>query len=198
MKPSKDEQSDNLLSRFQRNLCRTMELAFQLDAIDYDRENFVHADLTAAEFVRLWHERGESFFSIVMRVLSAQFKALEAGAGQSLTGPALLAALRSSERAARLKLLLAREFEHVEAIFAGMETEEEGEESLLLGERNKAAIEVLEREMRDGKMRLGLFYGAGHMPDLEVRLLRGLGFKQVKHDWITAWDIALREVDKPE
>jgi hypothetical protein len=47
--------------------------------------------------------------------------------------------------------------------------------------------------MRRGAMRIGLFYGAGHMPDLEKRLQRDLGFRRIGHDWITAWDIELRE-----
>jgi len=186
--PNADDRS--ILSLFQRNMCRALELSFQLDAIDYTAPNFVHADLTPTGLARVMEERGGTFFSIIMRVLMAQFSAMQEGMGGHLTHAALFDALRHDDSAARLKYLLAREFEGIEAMFAGLEEGDDGKGSILVGERNKAAIAVLEREIGKGKKKMGIFYGSAHMPDMEVRL-HELGFKKIRHGWCPAWQIEL-------
>ena len=64
----------------------------------------------------------------------------------------------------------------------------EAEGSVLLSGRNKVAVDTLLEEIEKGKKKLGIFYGAGHMPDLEKRLRR-LGFRKVGQTWLVAWDI---------
>ena len=77
--------------------------------------------------------------------------------------------------------------EGMEDIMAGFEGDGE---SVIVGERNKVAIEVLKKEMKLGRKKLGIFYGAAHMPDMEERLVKELGFAQVgKERWLIAWDI---------
>ena len=51
--PRPGQQSDHAVSRLQRFLKDKLNLAFQLDAIDYTRPNFVHADLDAETFQQL-------------------------------------------------------------------------------------------------------------------------------------------------
>ena len=68
----------------------------------------------------------------------------------------------------------------------------EGEDgSTIIGQRNRKALEVLRRELKNGKKRIGIFYGAGHLPDMEKRLAEGFGLypnkKSIK--WLTAWDM---------
>lgn len=190
--------SGNLISNFQRNFCNMLGLEFQLDGVNYDQPNFVHADLTVDEFKRIWEERGETPLTMFFRILMAQFEAMEEGMGQSMTGSSMIEAFRSGDSASRLKLLFAREMEHIEAMFArldpvGEDGEHEGKGSMIIGERNKAAIRVLEKELRRGRKRLGIFYGAGHMLDMEIRLQRDLGFELKRLTWVTAWDIVPKE-----
>jgi len=190
--PRPGEGDDNFLSRLQHGLCQGLNLAFQLEAIDYTPANFIHADLTPEKFARLFRERGESFLGIFFKVLRAQLAARSEGMGQHLTGAAIIEAFRSEDSSKRLKYILAQEMKHIEGMFAGIESEEKerGQDgSLLLGERNKAAIEVLEREMKRGRKKLAIFYGAAHMTDFELRLVQDLGFKKVRHNWLAAWDI---------
>jgi hypothetical protein len=189
-KPVRHGASDSLISRFQRGLCRTLDLQFQLDAVDYDRPNFVHADLSPERFARIMKERGESFWTIFMRFFTAQMRAMQEGMGQHMTGPAMLEALRSPERTRNMKFLLAQEIKQMETLFANLDSgKKEGETSILVGERNRAAIEVLESQIRKGRKRLAIFYGAGHMPDMEARLQRDLGFTLKGREWIIAWDL---------
>jgi hypothetical protein len=189
-KPDRSGRADSIVSRFQMGLCKVMNLAFQLDSIDYTRPNFVHADLSPREFARIMDERGETFWSIFMRFFNAQFQAMQKGMGQHLAGPAVIDALRSKDSSRRLKFLLAQEIEHMENLFAHMDSgKEEGQGSILVGERNKAAIEVLKAEIKKGGKKFAIFYGGGHMPDMESRLQRELGFRKKNQEWITAWDI---------
>ncbi len=195
--PEPGASDDSILSLFQQNLCRALDLAFQLDAIDYHAPNFVHADLTPTAFVQVMEERGETLLSIILRVLTAQFAAMQEKKSGHLNHAALFSALRHEDSAARLKYLLAQEFEGIEAMFAGLEKGGDGKGSILVGERNKAAIAVLEREMAEGGKKIGIFYGAAHMPDMENRL-GDLGFKKIRHGWCPAWQIELASpMDEP-
>ena len=62
-------------------------------------------------------------------------------------------------------------------------------ENVIIGDRNARCIEVLDREIAAGKKKLGIFYGAGHFPDIERRLLEK-GFTRVSQKWATAWRVA--------
>jgi hypothetical protein len=193
-RPRQGEHGDNILSNFQRNFCNLLGLEFQLDGVNYNQPNFVHADLTAGEFRRIWRERGETPLTMFFRIMMAQFEAMGDGMGQSMTGDAMIDAFRSADSASRLKLLFAREMQHVETMFArldpiGSDGEHEGKGSMIIGERNKAAIRALEEQLEAGQKRLGIFYGAAHMPDMEIRLKRDLGFELKRHTWVTAWEI---------
>jgi hypothetical protein len=61
--------------------------------------------------------------------------------------------------------------------------------TLLIEDRNQAALKVFQTEMANGKRKLALFYGAAHMPDFEKRLLADYGLKRDKVEWVTAWDL---------
>jgi hypothetical protein len=103
----------------------------------------------------------------------------------------LIAAFASDDSARALKYLLAQELEDVEYLLAGIEGGKDGKGSVIVSERNKQAVKVLREEIKKGRKRLGIFYGAAHMPDLERRL-RDLGFKKVKEKWLRAWDVRRR------
>ena len=61
--------------------------------------------------------------------------------------------------------------------------------TILIADRNKAALRVFQKELVKGRKRIGIFYGAMHMPDFEQRLRLEYGLKQKSHRWITAWDL---------
>src|SRR6185295_18845209 len=67
--------------------------------------------------------------------------------------------------------------------------------TVLVTERNKAAINVLKKSIADGKKDLAIFYGAAHMPYLSKRLA-DMGFKPIATEWRLAWDLSIR-VDQP-
>jgi hypothetical protein len=68
--------------------------------------------------------------------------------------------------------------------------------SVILTERNKAALKVLDETIKAGKKKIALFYGAAHMPDLSKRV-REMGFKPSGPvEWKAAWDLHIR-ADQP-
>lgn len=162
-------------------VARFLNLTGQLDSIDYTAKNFVHSDLTTAEFTELQKERGESLLGFALK------------AGKTAPEPAkppdatkLLAAMLSGKsNLVKLEIVhtLGQGDDQI-AAFAG--------ESVIISDRNQRCLEVMNRELAAGHKNLGVFYGAAHFPDMEKRLI-DQGFKRVKQEWLTAWDIPKKE-----
>lgn len=70
---------------------------------------------------------------------------------------------------------------------------EEG--SVIIGERNRAAIEALRQAIDDGHNRIAILYGGGHMPDLGRRLREEFDLNPSGVRWITAWSIRNRDLN---
>lgn len=62
-------------------------------------------------------------------------------------------------------------------------------ESVIVGERNKAAMQELHKALEGGSRRIAIFYGSAHLPDLDRRLKTELGLVPVAIQWRTAWSI---------
>jgi hypothetical protein len=50
-------------------------------------------------------------------------------------------------------------------------------------------MKVLDEQLSKGRKKVAIFYGAAHMPDLQKRLVRDLGYQQHSTAWMRAWDI---------
>jgi hypothetical protein len=171
----------------QRLLQTTLELEFQLDAINYDRPNFVHADLDVETFNALQEKKGESMFGLMLRSMLHEMKRQSEGKGAApVTAFDLLGAMASPDSARQYKLLLARQFGDIEDQIAGIDGKDG---SVIIAERNKAALRVLKQRIAWGERDIGVFYGAGHMPGIEKVLTGEMGFKRVGVEWRIAWDM---------
>lgn len=175
------------VSMLQQMMCRMLGLEFQLDQIDYGAGNFVHADMTPEDFARRWDERDESVWKLMLRAMAAGGFA----SGNNMTPDQIVQMVRSPDRRSRLKLVMASVFAEADNLLGGLAAPDaEGrDQSMLIGERNLVALQVVERELDAGKRRLGLFYGAGHVPDFDVRLRKEHGFRRIGTEWLTAWDV---------
>jgi hypothetical protein len=169
-----------------------LALAYQLDGIRYeDRFNFVHADLDSETFLRRQEERKEGFFRVFIRAMlreSARMQSPDAAGNRppQLSLPELMQALRAPDRPRQLKLVLAKQLANLDASMSLFEGADGG--SVIITERNKHAMDVLARQIAAGRRNLGVFYGAGHLADMEERLV-GMGFGRVGQTWRTAWDL---------
>ena len=182
------------VSLLQRGMKTSLELSFQLDEIDYQAGNFVHADMTPQEFEQSMSERGESMLSMMFDMMQQTARQQRAQAAERDGGddaPAakafdLVAAFRSGEGRHLMRMTFGRQLEQVEGMMAG------GKGSTLLEGRNEKCLEVLQRELQAGKKRLGVYYGAAHFPHMERRLVGDLGFAKAGHEWLVAWDCRKR------
>jgi hypothetical protein len=185
--PRPGVKSGGAVSSLQRFLKDTLELEFQLDSIDYSARNFVHADLDAETFFELQEERGESLLTLMFRSMLSEMQRQGQGKGaRPITIFDLLAAMNSPDSARQYKLLLARQFQDIEAQMSGLEGEQG---TVIVTERNKAALKVLKETIAAGKKNVGVFYGAGHMRGLEDALLGPMGFRRTAIEWRVAWDM---------
>jgi len=169
-------------------LKRTLGLEYQTERIDYTRENFVHADLTPRRIAEKMRERGQTGFSVAADVFGSMLAdaGRRAGRGDELTGFDLTTLLFDPDGKAKLKRAFAAELERANLDEALGETAGR----MLVTDRNEAAAAVLAKEIAAGRRRVAVFYGAGHMPDLERRLAADFGLVRQGAQWRQAWDLS--------
>ncbi|KAI4347124.1 hypothetical protein L6164_007967 [Bauhinia variegata] len=218
----------NILGCIQRQMAQILTLDFQLDCLNYQAENWYHADLDYETFKLLQLEKGESFFSFAKDMTLRSTKAilqptsvkedLEPWRSKLLWAsrvlPMPLVGLLIIERVCTDVGRQASEYPEIEALsrldfgaalkfflakrltseFTQVTADEE-EESVIIGERNKRAIEGLRRAINDGHNRIAILYGGGHMPDLGRRLREEFELIPSRVQWITAWSIRKRNIN---
>jgi len=175
----------NPLSAIQNAMKDLLELEYQLSGIDYTKKNFVHADLSPAEFAKSMQEKGESFWTIFFRLMAA-------GMVQQANNPGkasevdLLMALFDKDRAIKLKRIMADQFANMDVLMTAFNGPDG---STLITERNKAALAVLAKEIAAGRKKIAIFYGGGHMPDMEPRAIADFQLKRAGQEWLEAWNL---------
>ena len=185
------ERKKGILSSTQIGMTKLLDLSFQLDGINYDSANFVHADLTPDELREKMNERGESLYVYFWRIF---FAALDDYAKDplGLKDMQLMGAALSPGQDDSFKTMIAYEMTNLES-----QRDMLGEDSsnAIIGARNQRAIDVLQREIDSGAKRIGIFYGAAHMRDLEERLLDQVGLTYSETDWVDAWQLGAQPKD---
>jgi hypothetical protein len=183
-KGGRKEKAGNVVSAIQLGMKDMLALEFQLDQVDYTRSNFVHADLSPDEFAQSMRDRKEGFTDIFLRLMAYGI-AKQAG-GKDDDGMGLLMALFDKNRALSLKRAMAEQFEDIDGAMAVLDGPNG---STLISQRNKRALEVLKKQIAAGKRKIAIFYGGGHMADMEKHLRADFGLQPVKTEWLRAWDM---------
>lgn len=171
------------LSGFQSGMANFLGLSFQMDEIDYTGKHFLHADMTPTEFKQSMDEKGESIFSMVFKLMRADY-------ANQLTGNApisnfdLLKALISSNKENEFRKIMATVLLDMDMLKAI----EGSEGSTIIGERNNKALSVLTQAMKEEKNQsFAIFYGAGHLPDFHEKLIKNFDMVPTKTQWVDAW-----------
>ncbi|KAI5074619.1 hypothetical protein GOP47_0010580 [Adiantum capillus-veneris] len=209
----------------QRTMAFVLKLDFQLECLDYRKENWYHADLDYKTFSTLQLARGESLFSFARDMALVSLKNLTRATGmpenvdpwrarllwvsKALPMPLIglfviesvcappdtplnqlpeVKALLDLDLSAAIKVFLAKQIatDFTEGAASMVE------KSVIIGERNRAAMEELREAFHDGCKRVAIFYGGGHMPDMDRRLREQFGLVPKKVQWQTAWAIKSR------
>ena len=173
----KKEKLDGLHGAYESG-AKWLGLAYQMKVIDYRKANFVHADLSMAEFTALQKERGETLLGFVLK---SGLKKTDKPVKEPSSLKLLVSLVRGDKNGLKRELVhtLGAGDDQVAAL-AG--------DNVIIGDRNAKCLEVLDREVLAGKKKLGIFYGAAHFPDMEKRLVEG-GWTKTGSEWMTAWEI---------
>lgn len=188
VKPESLSGSGHPISQIQMAMKSMLGLEFQLEGVDYTAKNFVHADMGPRTFSRLQSEKGENFFTLFLQSILQERQMQLTGNARQLSAFDLLLAFSQNDSAHALKWLFAQQLDQIESLLSGIDQGMDGKGSVIVSARNQVALRVMWEQIRAGKRRLAIFYGAGHMPDLETQLL-AKGFRKVRHEWLTAWDL---------
>jgi hypothetical protein len=178
------EKNEHPVAAIQKGMQSILELEFQLEQIDYTKKHLVHADMSPEQFAKSMKDRGESFLQLFLRMMGQALA--QQGGRQQVSDAEILFALFSPDRAHQLKRLIALQFEEMGGMLMALEGPQG---STIITERNKVALEVLKKQMADGKKRIAIFYGAGHLPDMEKRLVSDFKLQPGEVTWVEAWDL---------
>ena len=193
--PKGGKKSNHPVGALQNGLKDLLGLEHQLEYVDYQKENLVHADMSPDDFSKSMDARGESFWAMFFRMMgegiSKQAKYQSQGKSFDMD---LLMALFDKDRAPRLKRIMAEQFEDLEATMSAFNGPDG---STIITERNKVALEGLRAQLANGKKHVAIFYGAGHLPDMAERLIKDFSFKRTGERWLTAWNLADRSKPAP-
>ena len=187
------EKRKGILSSTQIGMTKMLDLSFQLDEINYDAANFVHADLTPDELRASMEERGESLYVYFWRIFFATLNEY-AKDPLGLRDMQLLSGMLASGEDDSFKIMIAYEMTNLDSVEDML-----GDDSsnAVIGARNQRAVDVLKREIAAGAKRIGIFYGVAHMPDMEERLLEQLDLSWARTDWVDAWQLGDGERGTP-
>jgi len=184
------QRSAHPVSALQQLLKSMLALEFQLEHIDYTAENMVHADLSPEQFSAAMRQRGESWLTMMLRIIG--YAMAREGASKS-SDVELLRALFDKNRALALKRVMAEQFEEMGGSLMVFDPPEG---SALITDRNKAAMQVLHKQIEAGKRKIAIFYGGAHMPDFDQRLQKELALKPTSTRWLVAWDLTDKQQAK--
>jgi len=186
------EPRDGLLTLLPRLARSVFGFESQLSLVDYRAENFVHADLSLAGMQAAMAKRGEDGLTLVLGILADSIRqsnkrSLEMASRDPDETPLFdpLQALMDPDGALQFKVWLAGELTRQVGTGALGRTLDR----LLITDRNAAAMKVFQKQLAQGKKRIGIFYGAAHMPDFERRLVDGYGLTREQVLWRTAWSL---------
>jgi len=178
-----DDRHKGVLSTTQLGMTKLLGLTFQLDEIDYDKANLVHADLSPKELRQSMEERDESLYVYFWRIFFASVDEY-ARDPLGMKDWQLLSAMLESGQNNSLKTMVAYEMTNMDKV---RDIFGDDSNSAIIGARNQRVIEVLQSQLRSGAKRIGIFYGVAHMQDIEARLLETVGLTYHKTVWVDAW-----------
>ncbi len=180
-------------------LARALGLRFQLQAINYQGSNFVNSDLTLPQLQQILSQgpvSDDGQLGDLMSLLD----------GSSWLGAFVRFGLTFIESSPRLqatvRLVMIETLGAVDGDLGdvkGLPPELRRLMDALINERNRVVVSDLRRAVanwpatrgdRSGRgPGIAVFYGAGHMVDLEQRWVRELGYQAVAEEWRPAFSV---------
>lgn len=183
--PKKKHQNDSLISFLQQLMKDAMYLSFQMECIDYDRDNFVHADLSLKDLKLKMASRGETPLTLFLGIFRDMLKNSQKKHEREFPDINFISLLLGDTREARkLKRFFANNL--VDSADGSI-----GEtlDQYIISDRNQACLQVLKKQIDKGHKKIGIFYGVAHFPDFHKKLTSDWNMNLVKVRWIKAWNL---------
>jgi hypothetical protein len=191
--PKPGRKPAGMIGSAQQGLTQLLGLEFQLERVDYTAANFVHADMSPQEFSAAMTKRGESWWTIFMKLMREGMARADQGRpppGSNVGFGEMFGLLFGSgpDRQVKLRRIMAEQFTDMDVLTATFGGEEG---STLITDRNTAALAVLRDRIGKGDRRIAIFYGAAHMDDFDRRLRADFGLEAQPREtvWLEAWDL---------
>lgn len=157
-----------------------LDLETQLAEVNYDKKNFVHADMSFDEMMQVAGERGDDKITLGLSIIVDMLRQNNLDKKK----PGVDDDLDFSKIIENPNLLKQKMVKQLVA------TAETGPtlKKLLVEDRNKKVMQVLASEVKAGKKHIAIFYGAAHNSDFDQRLRGEHGMICVGQEWLVAWD----------
>ena len=182
----------------QAQLASALNLKFQLEALDYDQEDWVCSDMAMDEVDRALKERGVDFELVGGALAGTSFVAKMA--------KLFLGFLRFADAffdgaiADTFKVLLIEMLGDEASMEMSMGQFGEGFNEVIVEMRNQVVIDDLKRIIENdgngenpGVSSIAVLYGAAHMQDMARRLMDQLGYQPTQEKWNRAIEVDLEE-----
>lgn len=187
------EKSKNAYSGFQQTLGDLLDVEHQMDIVDYQKANFIHADLSMDDLIAEGKKRGETQFTFLMSMFLDVMKTMS----KSEHNKKAIAGSKELKTFDDLIDLVSQpsELKHFLAMIFSEQGTQDGIPGLatinpyIIDLRNEAALKVLDQQLASGVKKIAIFYGAAHLPDFERRLISQYGMTRTNTKWLVAWDL---------
>ena len=179
------ERSDNPLATLQQVMKLVLRVEHQLEVVDYGKANFIHADLSPEGMRSAMRERGEDEMTVALKVVAEIMQRMREDAGKPAPQAPDINPLELLLNPNKLKRIFAEQLVKAGGDVGFGRTFHQ----LIVIDRNKACLDVLKQQLKAGKKKIAIFYGAAHMPDFDKRLKEEVGVKRTTNEWIDAWSL---------
>ena len=174
----------------QAQIAGDMQLDNQGPHMNYDRKNFVHADLDLELIEKLEIAQNGTFKGALGEgpgLKAARSEKDTAGDRQVFEDKQAATSATPAEKTRLMRRAYSRILELTARPRPGT-TFPVGME-VLVGARNDKVMATLDAQLAAGKRKIAILYGAAHMVDMEHRLF-ARGFKRTSLTWTTTWTVA--------
>jgi hypothetical protein len=189
-------EKENPLAMIQQFMKSLFGLESQTERVDYTKKHFVHADLSPEQMAEAIKNRGDDGLTIALGVAADLIRQGNLQARKAEDRPKkpakdlpemdLFSLILDPDGPRKLKQVMAEQFDEMEAQNGGLGPTIS---TILIADRNEAAMKVFQKELAKGQKKIAIFYGAAHMPDFEKRLKGDFGLKRDTEKWLTAWHL---------
>lgn len=181
----------NPVAMLQDGAKNMLGLESQLEKVDYTKPHFVRADMTPTQIANKMAERGDTALTLAMQTLTDVMRQQNLAAQNPDANPLLgmeqeISLADMLGNPLKMKRMMASQFANTGSLDQALGG---ALNQLLIVDRNAEALKGLQKQIAAGKKHIGIFYGAAHLPDLEIHLVEDFGLKKSEHRWLAAWDL---------